>query len=94
MSGLAGSKTGGILSEEEEESAVMTLPRARTFFMALPSYHGGKKLQPIVVVVSCKWLFEIRLCRANGSVAAPCLRTKGFKERRFFGGGETRTRLP
>jgi len=57
MSVSGGPKTGGILPEEEEESSLMTLPKALAFFMALPSYHGSKKLQPIVVVVSRMSLF-------------------------------------
>ena len=72
----------------------MTLPKALAFFMALPSYHGSKKLQLVVVVVSRKWLFEIRLRCASGFVATLCSPKKGLKERRFFAGGETRTRLP
>jgi hypothetical protein len=55
--GLAGSKTGGILPEEEEKSSLITRPKALAFFMTLPSYHGSKKLQPIVVVVSRMSLF-------------------------------------
>jgi hypothetical protein len=71
MSVSGGPKTGGILPEEEEESSLMTLPKALAFFMALPSYHGSKKLQPIVVVVSRKWLFEIRLRKGMHTLSLP-----------------------
>jgi hypothetical protein len=71
MTVSAGPKTGGISPEEEEESAVMTLPKALAFFMALPSYHGSKKLQLVVVVVSRKSLFEIRLRKAIYTLSVP-----------------------
>ena len=71
MTVSAGPKTGGILPEEEEESSLMTLPKALAFFMALPSYHGSKKLQPIVVVVSRKLLFENRLRKGMHTLPLP-----------------------
>jgi hypothetical protein len=67
----AGPKTRGILPEEEEESSLMTLPKALAFLMALPSYHGNKKLQPIVVVASRKWLFKIRLRKGTHTLPLP-----------------------
>jgi hypothetical protein len=71
MSVSGGPKTGGILPEEEEESSLMTLPKALAFFMALPSYHGSKKLQLVVVVVSRKLLFENRLRHEIRTLSLP-----------------------